>query len=66
MRNNEKIIKNGMMEWRDENDGIKDDRRVVRNQVIMKSGNDERFFEKKYNISKVEKEIGFKLSRRGL
>ena len=34
MRNNEKKIENEMMEWRDENDGIEGNRKMVK-----KSGN---------------------------
>ena len=39
MRNNEKNIENGMMEWRDENYIIEDDGRMVNNGEIRKSGN---------------------------
>ena len=35
MINNEKNIENGMMEWRDENDGLEDGG-MLRNQVMMK------------------------------
>ena len=38
MRNNEKNIENGMIEWRYKNDGLKDDGRMVRNRGIKKSG----------------------------
>ena len=34
MRNNEKNIKNEMIEWRVENDGMEDDRRMVKNEKI--------------------------------
>ena len=34
MRNNYKNIKNIMMEWRDENDGMEDDGRMVKNEEI--------------------------------
>ena len=33
-RNNEKNSKNEMIEWRDENDGMKDDRRIVKSRKI--------------------------------
>ena len=39
MRNNYKSIENGMMEWRDENDKMDDDRRMIKktgNLVIMR------------------------------
>ena len=44
MINNDKNIENEMMEWRDENDRMANDRRVVKNREIGKLGNDERFF----------------------
>ena len=48
MRSSEKILRDdGMMEWRDETNGIEEDVRMVRNHVIRKSGNDERLFEEK-------------------
>ena len=34
MGNNEKIIENGMMEWRDENNGIKYDGRMLKSQKL--------------------------------
>ena len=34
MKNNEKIIENGMIELRDENDVMKDDKRMVKNEEI--------------------------------
>ena len=34
MRNNDKNIENKMMEWRDENDGMEDEKRMVNNQEI--------------------------------
>ena len=34
MRNNEKNIDNGMMEWRDENNEMKDDGRMVKSGEI--------------------------------
>ena len=37
-------IENGMMEWRNENDRKEDDRRMVKNRVVRKLGNDERIF----------------------
>ena len=44
MINNDQTIENGMMEWRNENDRMEDDRRMVKNHQIGKLGNDERFF----------------------
>ena len=34
MINNEKNIENGIMKWRDENDGMKNDGRIVKNGEI--------------------------------
>ena len=34
MRNNEKNIENGMMKWKDKNDGMEDDGRIVKNIKI--------------------------------
>ena len=34
MRNNKKNIENRMMDWRDENDGIEDNGRIVKNWEI--------------------------------
>ena len=34
MKNNEKIIENGMIELRDENDVMKDDKRMAKNEEI--------------------------------
>ena len=35
MLNNEKNIDNRMMKWRNENDGMEDDRRVMKNKEII-------------------------------
>ena len=34
MSNNEKNIENRMMKWRDKNDGMEDDGRMVKNEEI--------------------------------
>ena len=34
MRKNDKNIENGMIEWRDEDDKMEDDGRIVKNQEI--------------------------------
>ena len=39
MRNNEKNINNGMIQWRHENDEMEDDGRIVKNEEIRKSRN---------------------------
>ena len=39
MRNNEKNIENRMMEWRDDNDEVEDDGRMMTNGEIRKSRN---------------------------
>ena len=44
MRHNEKKIDKWMMEWRDENDEMEDDGRMMK---IWKSGSDERIFKEK-------------------
>ena len=44
MINNDQKIENGMMEWRNENDRMEDDGRMVKNREIGKLGNDERLF----------------------
>ena len=38
------------MEWRDENNRMEDDRRIVKNGVIRKSGNDESCLKKREKI----------------
>ena len=58
MRNNEKNIENEMMEWRDQNDRIEDDGRMVKKQgngVIKELGKDERLFEEKRKTLKYKK-----------
>ena len=44
-----------MIEWRDENDILEDDGRMVTNQVIKKFGNDEELFEEKITYLKHRK-----------
>ena len=44
MINNDQNIENGIMEWRNKNDRMEDDGRMVKNREIGKLGNDERFF----------------------
>ena len=45
MINNDEKADNGMMEERNENDRMEDDGRMVKNRVMGKLGNDERFFQ---------------------
>ena len=66
---NKENIENGMMEWRDESNGIKDDGRIVknweirllRNQVMMRD-----WLKKREQILNVNREIGFKISMEGI
>ena len=44
MINNDQNIENGMMEWRNENDRMEDDRRMVKNGEIRKLVDGERLF----------------------
>ena len=54
MRNNKKTIENEMMELRDENDGIEDDGRVIKNGKIRSSRNREKMRDFMKKIERIE------------
>ena len=66
---NKENIENGMMEWRDESNGIKDDGRIVKNWEIRLLGNQvmmRDWLKKREQILNVNREIGFKISMEGI